>query len=87
MKLRHILLNLLIVMVPTWTMANPHAEELSTLYYTLDSLIEHQSEIIAQKKNRIQVITDGMNNLSLTPEQLFSLNNRLYVQQHREEDH
>ena len=78
MKLRHILLNLLIVMVPTWTMANPHAEELSTLYYTLDSLIEHQSEIIAQKKNRIQVITDGMNNLSLTPEQLFSLNNRLY---------
>lgn len=78
MKLRHILLNLLIVMVPTWTMANPHAEELSTLYYTLDSLIEHQSEIIAQKKNRIQTITDGMNSLSLTPEQLFSLNNRLY---------
>ena len=59
-------------------MANPHAEELSTLYYTLDSLIEHQSEIIAQKKNRIQTITDGMNSLSLTPEQLFSLNNRLY---------
>lgn len=78
MKLRHILLNLLIVMVPTWTMANPHAEELSTLYYTLDSLIEHQSEIIAQKKNRIQTITNGMNSLSLTPEQLFSLNNRLY---------
>ena len=78
MKLRHILLNLLIVMVPTWTMANPHAEELSTLYYTLDSLIEHQSEIIAQKKNRIQTITDGRNSLSLTPEQLFSLNNRLY---------
>lgn len=78
MKLRHILLNLLIVMVPTWTMANPHAEELSTLYYTLDSLIEHQSEIIAQKKNRIQTITDGMNSLSLTSEQLFSLNNRLY---------
>lgn len=78
MKLRHILLNLLIVMVPTWTMANPHAEELSTLYYTLDSLIEHQSEIIAQKKNHIQTITDGMNSLSLTPEQLFSLNNRLY---------
>lgn len=78
MKLRHILLNLLIVMVPTWTMTNPHAEELSTLYYTLDSLIEHQSEIIAQKKNRIQTITDGMNSLSLTPEQLFSLNNRLY---------
>ena len=78
MKLRHILLNWLIVMVPTWTMANPHAEELSTLYYTLDSLIEHQSEIIAQKKNRIQTITDGMNSLSLTPEQLFSLNNRLY---------
>lgn len=78
MKLPHILLNWLIVMTPTWTMANPHADELSTLYHTLDSLIEHQSEIIAQKKNRIQVITDGMNNLSLTPEQLFSLNNRLY---------
>ena len=78
MKLRHILLNLLIVMVPTWTMANPHAEELNSLYHTLDSLIEHQSEIIVQKKNRIQVITDGMNNLKLTPEQQFSLNNKLY---------
>ena len=59
-------------------MANPHAEELNSLYHTLDSLIEHQSEIIVQKKNRIQVITDGMNNLKLTPEQQFSLNNKLY---------
>ena len=78
MKHRHILLNMFIVMAPALTMASQRTEELGTLYHTLDSLIEHQSEIIAQKKNRIQTITDGMNSLSLTPEQLFSLNNRLY---------
>ena len=78
MKHRHILLNMFIVMAPALTMASQRTEGLGTLYHTLDSLIEHQSEIIAQKKNRIQTITDGMNSLSLTPEQLFSLNNRLY---------
>ena len=67
-----------IVMAPALTMASQRTEELGTLYHTLDSLIEHQSEIIAQKKNRIQVIKDGMNNLMLTPEQQFSLNNKLY---------
>ena len=65
-------------MAPALTMASQRAEELNSLYHTFDSLIEHQSEIIAQKKNRIQVITDGMNNLMLTPEQQFSLNNKLY---------
>jgi len=78
MKHRHILLNMFIVMAPALTMASQRADELNSLYHTLDSLIEHQSEIIVQKKNRIQVITDGMNNLKLTPEQLFSLNNKLY---------
>ena len=78
MKHRHILLNMFIVMAPALTMASQRTEELGTLYHTLDSLIEHQSEIIAQKKNRIQVIKDGMNNLMLTPEQQFSLNNKLY---------
>ena len=78
MKHRHILLNMFIVMAPALTMASQRTEGLGTLYHTLDSLIEHQSEIIAQKKNRIQVIKDGMNNLMLTPEQQFSLNNKLY---------
>ena len=60
------------------TMADTHEDDLNTLYQTLDSLVEHQAEIIAQKKARIHVITDGLDNLRLTPEELFSLNNRLY---------
>jgi len=60
------------------TMADSHEDDLNTLYQTLDSLVEHQAEIIAQKKARIHVITDGLDNLRLTPEELFSLNNRLY---------
>ena len=59
-------------------LADSRDDELNTLYQTLDSLVEHQPEIITQKKARIQVITDGLDNLKLTPEELFSLNNRLY---------
>ena len=59
-------------------MADPCEDDLNALYQTLDSLVEHQPEIIAQKKARIHVITDGLDNLKLTPEELFSLNNRLY---------
>lgn len=59
-------------------MADPREDDLNALYQTLDSLVEHQPEIIAQKKARIHVITDGLDNLKLTPEELFSLNNRLY---------
>ena len=59
-------------------MADSREDDLNALYQTLDSLVEHQSEIIAQKKARIHVITDGLDNLKLTPEELFSLNNRLY---------
>ena len=59
-------------------MADPCEDDLNALYQTLDSLVEHQPEIITQKKARIHVITDGLDNLKLTPEELFSLNNRLY---------
>ena len=59
-------------------MADPREDDLNALYQTLDSLVEHQPEIITQKKARIHVITDGLDNLKLTPEELFSLNNRLY---------
>ena len=59
-------------------LADSRDDELNALYQTLDSLVEHQPEIITQKKARIQVITDGLDNLKLTPEELFSLNNRLY---------
>ena len=59
-------------------LADSRDDELNALYQTLDSLVEQQPEIIAQKKTRIQVITDGLDNLKLTPEELFSLNNRLY---------
>lgn len=44
-------------------LADSRDDELNALYQTLDSLVEHQPEIITQKKARIQVITDGLDNL------------------------
>ena len=75
---RIIILLAAVFMVGGSVLADSHDDELNALYQTLDSLVEHQPEIIAQKKARIQVITDGLDNLKLTPEELFSLNNRLY---------
>ncbi len=48
------------------------------LYHTLDSLIEHQQEIIEQKEEHIRHIHEGMRGIALSPEQEFTLNMRLY---------
>ena len=50
-------------MVSGSIMADPREDDLNALYQTLDSLVEHQPEIIAQKKARIHVITDGLDTL------------------------
>ncbi len=48
------------------------------LYQTLDSLIEHQQDIIAQKEAHISHIHEGIHGLALTPEQEYAYNMRLY---------
>ena len=48
------------------------------LYQTLDSLIEHHDELVAAKKTHIQSLRDGLRNVSLTQEQVYSMNLRLY---------
>ena len=48
------------------------------LYQTLDSLIEHQQDIIAQKEAHISHIHEGIHGIALTPEQEYTRNLRLY---------
>ncbi len=57
--------------------AKPSSRQ-NRLYQTLDSLLEHQSELIEEKKARIRMITDGAATLNLTPEQAYLNNTRLY---------
>lgn len=54
------------------------AQDKEQLYETLDSLIAHYDEQTAEKERRIKSIKDGVNGISLTPEQRFELNMRLY---------
>ena len=54
------------------------AQDKEQLYETLDSLIAHYDEQTAEKERRIKSIKDGVSGISLTPEQRFELNMRLY---------
>ena len=59
---------------------NPPADGVTNkqLYQTLDSLIEHQQDIIAQKEAHISHIHEGIHGLALTPEQEYTYYMRLY---------
>ena len=48
------------------------------LYQTLDSLIDHHDEFVAAKEAHIQLLCEGLRDVSLTPEQEYSMNLRLY---------
>ena len=50
----------------------------SQLYQTLDSLIDHHDEFVAAKEAHIQSLCDGLRDVTLTPEQEYSMNLRLY---------
>lgn len=50
----------------------------SQLYQTLDSLIDHHDEFVAAKEGHIQSLCDGLRDVTLTPEQEYSMNLRLY---------
>ena len=48
------------------------------LYQTLDSLIEHYDQLTAEKERRVAAIKEGVKGISLTAEQQYDLNQRLY---------
>ena len=57
-----------------------HADDKQTalLYQTLDSLIEHHDEIVASRGTQIISIAQGLQSMTLTPEQQYDMNLRLY---------
>lgn len=48
------------------------------LYKTLDSLIVHYHELTVEKENHIKTIKEGVKGMSLTDDQVYDLNLRLY---------
>lgn len=54
------------------------ADNVKSLYEMLDSLIAHYSEMTAEKENRIRNMKDGVRGMSLTDDQVYDQNLRLY---------
>ncbi len=54
------------------------AQQFENLYYTLDSLIDKHEQINLEKEKSIKDIQRGLSNLSLSEEQEFDLNIKLY---------
>jgi hypothetical protein len=54
------------------------ASDVRHLYVKLDSLIAHYQETTAEKENRIRNLKDGVKTMSLTDDQTYDLNLRLY---------
>lgn len=48
------------------------------LYHTLDSLIANYNQLTAEKERRVTNIKDGVRGITLSPEQQYDLNQRLY---------
>lgn len=57
---------------------NPSDTQTYRLYHTLDSLIDQHDDIVAAKETEIRTIGKGIRGVTLTPEQEFDLNQRLY---------
>ena len=58
--------------------ANTFANDTKQLYQRLDSLIAQQDNITREKELRIQIIKDGLKDRTLTAEQRYKINERLY---------
>ena len=54
------------------------ASDVRHMYVTLDSLIAHYQETTAEKESRIKNLKDGVKTMSLTADQMYDLNLRLY---------
>lgn len=56
---------------------NAKQTDIDRLYNTIDSLIEHRSELLAEKEIRLKALKDGLQE-GLDGDQLFKLNERIY---------
>ena len=56
---------------------NAQQTDIDRLYNTIDSLIEHRSELLAEKEIRLKALKDGLQE-GLDEDQLFKLNERIY---------
>ena len=54
------------------------ASDVRHLYVKLDSLIAHYQETTAEKEDRLRNLKDGVKTMSLTDDQMYDLNLRLY---------
>ena len=67
-----------IIMILAFQAVQISADDNSRLYHTLDSLIEQYDNLTAEKERRVAAIKEGVRGISLTPEQQYDLNQRLY---------
>lgn len=56
---------------------NAQQTDIDRLYNTIDSLIEHRSELLAEKEIRLKALKDGLQE-GLDEDQFFKLNERIY---------
>ena len=56
---------------------NAQQTDIDRLYNTIDSLIEHRSELLAEKEIRLKALKDGLQE-GLDEDQLFKFNERIY---------
>ena len=73
--IRFLLISIMLV-ITTSCSARQQSNQL--LYQTLDSLIAQYDQLTAEKERRVANIKDGVRGMTLTPEQQYDLNQRLY---------
>lgn len=65
---------LMILATESWAQQGDNRQ----LYQTLDSLIEQYDQLTAEKEGRVAAIKEGVKGITLTAEQQYDLNQRLY---------
>lgn len=65
---------LMILATESWAQQGDNRQ----LYQTLDSLIEQYDQLTAEKEDRVAAIKEGVKGITLTAEQQYDLNQRLY---------
>lgn len=79
MNMKKIIILLFTMTIPIGVIAeNVTIDQLEKLYHTLDSLVEHQPNIIQEKQKKIKVIRDGLSDHKLTDSDRFRIQERLY---------
>jgi hypothetical protein len=73
--IRFLLISIMLVMA---TSSSARQQSNQSLYQTLDSLIAQYDQLTAEKERRVANIKDGVRGMTLTPEQQYDLNQRLY---------